>query len=915
MDKNKYYFSVVMAVYNVEPYLREAVESLLHQTIGFSHIQLIMVDDGSTDRSGKICDAYKKKYPENIVVVHKKNGGVSSARNEGLKFVQGRYLNFMDSDDKFAQDAFEKVYRFFIRNEKKTDVVAVPMKFFEGQTGDHIQNYKFSLEQDILDLFAKPDVINLSASSSFVCTKSTVGLSFDTRLKNAEDAKYMMSVLLSKMSLGLVHDTTYWYRKRANGDGSAIQTIQDKYEWYIPYLHFFAEWALDTAIQIYGSIPKFVQYEVMYDLQWKFRKTKLPEKVLTPDEQKEYQELLFGILNRIDDDMILDQKNIGIDLKLYLLEKKHGQAPVVRYLYQENCNVGLIKNSRQESGAVQDIELTFDEASVCRMSQFRTVLDFVHLDCMTGMCTIEGYHVIPSIDKLNIKPALLVNGKTIACEEVDRSRWAGMCLGIPFNKIIGFKGNFKLSDHKIQTIPALCIDNITIERSNISVGSFFPVCDTYKNSYAIAGGYMISLNQGALLLEKAPGLIKTTVLEFRFLTEIWKKNLLGGRKAFLGRICYHVAKRLKRKKLWLISDRIMKADDNGEALFCYLMKNRLDGVKVVFAVSKDCPDYARIKRIGLCVDAMSFPHKMLHLLCDVNISSAAEAVTINPFYGHHDALRDILQKHFVFLQHGITKDDISGWLNRYNKDISGFVTAALPERQSLLDGAYYYPENVIWKTGFPRYDRLYHNECRKITLMPTWREYLMGRLDERTGQWTLSSNFTDSEYFHFYDGLINSQRLLSALEKAGYTLQFFPHPNLQPHIGTFHKNQRVQFLPLHTAYRDVYAESSLVITDYSSAVFDFSYLRKPVIYCQFDKGDFFKGQHAYMKGYFDYERDGFGEVAYDLDSTIDLIIEYTTNGCQLKDIYEDRINSFFSFKDRNNCCRVIEKILELPEKC
>lgn len=97
MDEQREYpfeFSVVMAVYNVEPFLREAVDSMIAQDFGFEKIQLIMVDDGSTDGSGAICDEYVAQFPENVMVIHKKNGGVSSARNEGLKHIQGRYVNF-----------------------------------------------------------------------------------------------------------------------------------------------------------------------------------------------------------------------------------------------------------------------------------------------------------------------------------------------------------------------------------------------------------------------------------------------------------------------------------------------------------------------------------------------------------------------------------------------------------------------------------------------------------------------------------------------------------------------------------------------------------------------------------------------------------------------------------------------------
>ena len=72
----RFKFSVVTAVYNVEPYLAEAIESILTQDIGFEEsVEIILVDDGSTDRSGAICDEYQQKFPDNIKVIHKENGG------------------------------------------------------------------------------------------------------------------------------------------------------------------------------------------------------------------------------------------------------------------------------------------------------------------------------------------------------------------------------------------------------------------------------------------------------------------------------------------------------------------------------------------------------------------------------------------------------------------------------------------------------------------------------------------------------------------------------------------------------------------------------------------------------------------------------------------------------------------------
>ena len=101
------------------------------------------------------------------------------------------------------------------------------------------------------------------------------------------------------------------------------------------------------------------------------------------------------------------------------------------------------------------------------------------------------------------------------------------------------------------------------------------------------------------------------------------------------------------------------------------------------------------------------------------------------------------------------------------------------------------------------------------------------------------------------------------------------------------------------------------MTDYSSAVFDFAYLRKPVVYCQVDREEFFSGEHMMTAGYFDYDRDGFGEVERDLASTVERILEYAEGGCRMKDLYRERVDGFFAFRDRQNCERVLNRILSM----
>jgi CDP-glycerol glycerophosphotransferase (TagB/SpsB family) len=112
------------------------------------------------------------------------------------------------------------------------------------------------------------------------------------------------------------------------------------------------------------------------------------------------------------------------------------------------------------------------------------------------------------------------------------------------------------------------------------------------------------------------------------------------------------------------------------------------------------------------------------------------------------------------------------------------------------------------------------------------------------------------------------------------------------------------------SYTEMFATGAILVTDYSSVQFDFSYLKKPVVYCQFDKAEFFSS-HTCTEGYMDYERDGLGRVCNTLDSAVDTLCQYMDSGCELEEKYEKRIDSTFMFTDKGNCERTLKRILEI----
>lgn len=881
-----------MAVYNVEPFLREAVDSVIDQDIGFENVQLILVDDGSKDNSGAICDEYAKKYPDNVLVLHKENGGVSSARNLGLDHVQGELVSFLDPDDKLDTNAMSKAHRFFQKHGEETDILALPLHFFDAQTGQHTLNYKFNKGTRVIDLTEEWDCIFLAAPTSFIKSECFESLRFDEHLAISEDAHCVQKILSRKMTLGVLSDTRYWYRKRSSGEQSALQGATLNPKWYGNSVKHFQMDIIEFYRKNYSCIPKFAQFTLMYDLQWKIKQPMIPDGVLTETEKEDYFGLLHEALQFIDDEIILAQRHLTREHKIFTMQLKYGDK-----LHREILTNDVILQANQEV--------------LFRVSESSVKLEFLKFE--KENCILEGVLFAPTglLDPEKCEVLVRADGVLYPTRTYG-NRLPRIAWEQEIQNYLNFRVEIPLKNKRNTfSLEIICrTDGLEIPVELTHFGKLFPISNKYHHNFVYDQGWMVSV-QDNLLAFKPASACSAFIKELALCCELLRTKHKIARNSVLSRILLHILKPFKRKPLWLISDRASKAGDNGEAFFRY-MRNNHPEIDARFVINGDCPDYEILRQIGPVVKKDSYRHKILHLLSDCVMSSHGEDDIYNPFYRSYEPYRNLLTHvRRVFLQHGVTKDDISQWLGRFNKGFDGFVTAAIPEAASICTEKYEYTDHEVWLTGFPRFDRLYRDSQRWITVMPTWRKYLMGKLDKHTGKWTGSSDLQESDYVQFYNGLLNHPGLHAAAKQYGYQLKFLPHPNMQSFTDVFDENSVVDYLGTESEYRDIYAKSDLVVTDYSSAVFDFAYLRQPIVYTQFDRDSFFSGVHAYTKGYFDYERDGFGEVLYDLESTVECIISYMENGCQLKEMYRERIDAFFAFQDQNNCQRVYEKIVQL----
>ncbi len=221
--------SVIVPVYNAATYLIECIGSILNQS--FKDIELILVNDGSSDNSLDICRSYEDKR---VRVIDKKNGGVSSARNSGIDSAQGEYLMFVDSDDTLPLDAIQ-----ILHNRIITDRADMAIGSFMFQYSHKYQPHSSRMREGIYDFKTLlPDFIDDGTLSGFlvgsVCGaiyKSDIikqnSLHFNVSIKNNEDGLFNFEYALKANRLSVTEECVYYYRQYGSSSSSKRELTYD----------------------------------------------------------------------------------------------------------------------------------------------------------------------------------------------------------------------------------------------------------------------------------------------------------------------------------------------------------------------------------------------------------------------------------------------------------------------------------------------------------------------------------------------------------------------------------------------------------------------------------------------------------------------------------------------------------------
>ena len=349
----------------------------------------------------------------------------------------------------------------------------------------------------------------------------------------------------------------------------------------------------------------------------------------------------------------------------------------------------------------------------------------------------------------------------------------------------------------------------------------------------------------------------------------------------------------RKEKHWVLHERGTDARDNAYFFYRYLKENYREQ-KVYYIIDKKSPDHPKV-----AADAVQFGSLKNYWA----MATAEKIISTHCFFGlpcmNSKMFRFCgLNRKFYFLQHGITSNYLSQMHFR-NAQIKMLFCAAQPEYE-YMRSRYDYPEENLRYTGFARYDTL-HNICakRQIVIMPTWRKNISNEQE-----------FLASQYYKSWNALLTDPGFAEFLNKNDLEAIFYPHFEMQKYLHAFQScSERILLGDFaHFDVQNLLKESLLLVTDYSSVSFDFAYMRKPMVYFQFDTEAFFS-EH-YEPGYFSYGEMGFGPVVDQVPALLGAMEQSAEHGFAPTKTYAERMDAFFPLYDQKNCQRIYGCITE-----
>ncbi len=849
---------MIVPIYNVSEYLETCLESLVSQTISKDLLEVLLINDGSTDNSLEICERYVKEY-DYFKLFTKENEGLSATRNFGITRAKGKYMMFLDSDDTISPETIEAVTSFFDFHYDETDLVTFldqPYKFGEKMKVHY--RYQYLNKDGIYDLEQFPYI---SQTRVNICVKNMdSNFLFDTTPGfRLEDQEYCSKVLKEKQKIGFCSKGEYRYNR--SNDGSIVSNYFYAYYIFESSMAYFER----LFSEFEGKIPKYYQAMYLNDLIWKHNENKLYPYHYSKEDFEKAINRIKALLSRVDADVIYNHPQLDNFNKHYWLNMNPSVHPLVH---------------AYETG----VSILYGEKKIYSRKRFEIVMHKIRVN--GNDLQMRAFLKSPIYTYLSDKARIYV----IENDDFDSKK----CLPVIDSVHSYYKSNTKTCNF-YSFIYHCDTEKVGKFKFMVEFDGFWYNTEYWcmpvavfsdKNKSYIRKDVKLTLNDNIVKIEKID---KEKKKEFRReQTEKYRNN----QEVYNLRTIAEDYKNSHR--IWLYYDLHTVDKDNGYYQFVNDF-NHDDGVERYYVYDRDLSEIEELftplqKRY--LIPFGSFIHKILYLSAEKILTAFYGFTTVSPFLTETEEANyiDMCEHETIYLQHGVLHAHLI-IKNHAERCRAEKIVVSTPFEKKNYINNYGYEESEIVTTGMARYDYIDRNKKAKnrILFAPSWREYLT--IVQSGSQWELlEDKVIKSDYYIKFMQFLSSPLLYKVLEEKDMHLDFKVHPIIKNAKNLFKcENDRIHLAPESVAVEDY----QIFVTDYSSFVFDFVFLKRAIMYFVPDMDQFKSGMNHYRELDLPFE-DAFGNLVLEPeDAVLELIRLIKRDGRPDKDYYKRMLGFFY----------------------
>lgn len=841
-------FTIISAVYNVARYLPRFIESIEAQTHPLEDVELILVDDGSTDESLAMLEKWRARRPELVTILTQENAGQAAARNRGLEHARGTWVNFTDPDDALDPAYLAQVAKGLARWPDVAMTTTRRLIFHEdiGEVRDsHPLRRMFDHRDQVKDLDAFPEFFQNAANASFFLREHIEehGLRFDPRIRpNFEDGHFIQRYLLrcDRRYVSFLRKAEYLYTKRADLS-STVQTgaMRPSRFTAVPR-HGYLELLQEAESITGGRAPAWLQNMIIYEVSHFIS----PEDALKGNATvchgplaEEFIGLLREIRSHLDDDVIrafasrplrtewyqvllhgLDEKPWHTDHVALLRYDAAADQVLLAYRWtgREPELTVLLRGVETSPVATKIRDWDYYEHPLMheRLAWFpaagtlRVKLDGHPVELRTGWEPKPVLQLRPAALRRTVAPQRQARPWTTGERTVGRR--TRLLRRLASSRLARrYADAWTLIDHVTDGDDSAEVLFDHLRRERPDVNAWF-VIDRRS-----ADGRRVRRRHGSRVVHY--GSLRWLLLMLN------TKHLISS----------HADDPVTRPR------EVLDVAGSAPWTFTFLQHG---------VIQNDLSRWLSPKKIDLFLT-----------------STRAEHASI---VGDH---------------------------NRYAFTSKETQLLGMPRLDDLR----------------ARAERLSH-EPDLVLVAPSWRYWLSKPpTPESPRRKQVIDDFATTDYAENWLGLLRSEELAAACREHGLRIGFLPHPNMEAALDRIELPPEVMPLRYSDGdVRDLFTRAAVLVTDFSSVAFNTAFLERPAVYFQFDRERVEAGDHSGRRGYFSYETDGFGPVVGELEDAVEATVRATAQAGRLVAPYSDRATEAFGPVRDGKCCERVVAAVE-----